>query len=114
MKHILGILLLILVVGCGQKGVSGDVVKDTLENHGIKISQAELDANGEFVHNIFNFEKTNVTVQVTTICYGDGFKVINDSDSYVMTLPPESVAGWKPRCPENTVKYQIDIKNSTG
>ena len=115
MRLSLAIILVLLLVGCssGLDRVTGDAVKEIPENTGIKISNAEMNDNGEFVHNIFNFDTVDRTIKVTTLCYGEGFQLISDNDSYVMTLPPNSVAGWKPSCPENTVKYQIDIQNAT-
>jgi len=40
---------------------------------------------------------------------GENEEVIDTSDSYIMELPPESVSGWKPACPEDTSNYKIDI-----
>ena len=98
-------LVVILFIGCAQPAEDTPI--------GIKISSAEYNEDREIVHNIFNFDDELHVVKVTTLCFGDNQEIINDEDSYVMNLTPNSVSGWKPKCPENTKNYRIDLENVT-
>ena len=104
MKKIAFILLLFLIA-CSK----APEVEDPLEEYsGIKISKPEL-VDGEKVHDIFNFDNETKIVNVTTFCLDQTENVIDTSDSYIMELPPESVSGWRPRCPDNSGGYKIEI-----
>jgi len=99
-------LLLILLTACGK-----DVeVTPTPEYTGIKVSEALTNENQEVIHNIYNFDKIAKNVTITTYCYGLNGETIDTSDTFNMILEPESVSGWRPKCPENTQNYRIDIE----
>ena len=98
-KKILFLFAVILVlVSCSKTETPDEEKTDILE--GIKISQAQPNEEGERVHNIYNYNTVEKRVRVTTVCYGRDYKVIDDSDTNVMLLEPESVSGWRPDCPD--------------
>lgn len=97
------LIIAFFLVGCSKN-------KTDIEDYtGIKIGPAELNENNETIHNIFNFDKTQKNLTVTTLCYDKNGKLIDNNDSYVITMEPETVSGWKPTCPDNTANYLIDI-----
>ena len=108
------VLTLFLTACLGNKksvGIPKSATHDALT--GIKVGPAQLNEKKEKVHNIFNFDTFERRVNVTTFCYDETGKMINNSDSYAMVLPPQSISGWKPTCPKNTARYSIVIKNVT-
>lgn len=105
-------IILLLVTACSDKAKKADS-EDEIEYAGVKVSAAQRDENNKIIHNIFNFDTTEKTVNVTTLCLDIYNNVISDDDSYIMTLPPESISGWEPECPEDTANYRIDIEDIT-
>ena len=111
------VLMGLMIYGLIEGTITGNLVKDeeekpeseTKEYTGIKVSGPELNEEKEVIHNIFNFDEIERKVIVTNLCYDISRNLIDDSDTYVMTLAPESVSGWKPDCPPNTDDYRIDI-----
>ena len=97
-------IIVVLLIGCKK-----EIVEAKEQPAGLKISSPTLNDKGQVIHNIFNFDETEKTIKVTTVCYNEKRDVINDNDSYIMTLPGGTMQGWRPICPDKTADYQINI-----
>jgi len=110
----MALMILIITASCSKnvdKKIENEPIKSGEENMtGIKIGPPAQNEKNESIHNIFNFDNKEKIARITTICYDFQGQAIQNNDSYEMTLPAKSVSGWKPECPPNTARYNLQIE----
>lgn len=100
-------MLAAVIYGC-DKAPDGGSAGPAIQ--GVIVGPAEVNEEGDVVHNVVNTRDVEQKVLIATICYGKDGEPIDDSDRYEVTLQKEEIIGWAPVCPPHSVRYDIKVE----